>query len=200
MARDVKARLWAFVFYLEDWDDEAWKGVIDEWHVPCLVSPLHTDGGGKAHYHGLMVLDGPIAHTAALEMVSTLGCKHVEKVASRMSYERYLCHLDSPDKPKYDPAEIVCFGGAYPKFCVDEEYRDGFVQITKLIEQFGITVFADLNSMIAFDYPELLTCLARYSGHFYSVCRSRFDLARYGDNNTYVKSRRGFGYFFDKEV
>lgn len=199
MASEQKARLWAFIFYPESCPPD-WSNIVDGWHVPVVVSPLHdsdVDQNGelkKEHYHGLFEFDGPVTYSSVLELVSQLGCSHVEKVVSRMSYERYLCHLDSPDKYTYDVAEIKCFGGAVPKFVIEDGYRDGVLAITKLIEELGMVRYSDLSYTITTKYPELLDCLMRYTVHFNNYLRDRLDMSRYNaDNLSYVKSRR-FGF------
>lgn len=195
-------RLWGWLVYPEDYAsmDEI-KQLCADLHIPMMMSPVHKPEKGceKEHIHCMCVLNGNQTRKAMLEALEGFHVKHVEKIVSRIGYERYLCHLDDVDKIQYDPTDITCFGGAYPAFALEKEYRDGFVMVSKLIEQMGITVYADLASLVAFDYPELIESLNRYSAHFNNVCRSRFELAKWGNNVTYVKSRRSFGYFFDKE-
>lgn len=197
----VKARLWAFLLYPESMPGN-WKDILAGAHIPVLVSPLHdsdVDDNGeikKPHYHVLTIFDGPIPEMQLLDVLGDLNVKHVEKVISRMSYERYLCHLDNPEKYQYPIAEIQCFGGAVPKFCIDADFRDGFIAVTRIIEQQGFTVYADLSRYIAFECPEFIHVLDRYSSHFNNVCRSRFDCLHYNgfktDNLSYVKYRAVF--------
>lgn len=191
----ASGRLWCFEFYPESAPDN-WYEIIDSWIIPILVSPLHdcdVDDNGelkKPHYHALMCLDGPITYKTALGLAEQLGTHHVEKAISRAAYERYLCHLDSPTKYKYDVAEIKAFGGAVPKFAIDEGYRDGIIAITKLIEDLGIVRYSDLCYTITTAHPELLDAHVRYTVYFNNYLRDRLDLSKYhSDNLSYVKSR-----------
>lgn len=193
------SRNWAAVFYMDSCPAD-WPNIVADWHVPCLVSPLHdsdVDQNGelkKPHYHILFVFEGNKTFDQMVDMVSQLGVNYVEKVASRMGYERYLCHLDNPDKYQYDISEVKCFGGLKPKFLIDEEYRDGVIGLSKIIEEFGIVRYAHLSYLVATRYPEYMNALLRYTVHFNNYLRDRLDMTRYNsDNLSYVKSVR-FGF------
>lgn len=197
----MKSRLWAFLLYPESMPED-WQRRLTELYMPLLVSPLHdsdADENGelkKPHYHVLVILEGPVTDAYMLERLEPLGVKHLLKVASRLSYERYLCHLDNPDKYTYPVAEIQQFGGATPKFCIEEDFRDGFVALSRIIEERGFLLYADFARFVAFEAPEYCFTLERFSSHFNNVCRSRFDAYRYNANKTdkmsYVKFRTIF--------
>lgn len=200
----LKIRVGAFILYPESVPSD-WQEIIHSWHLPVLVSPLHdsdVDDNGelkKPHYHVLFWFDGPTTMSSVLEMVSPLGITYVEKVRAKSVYERYLCHLDDPDKFQYPIAGIQSFGGAVPSFLIESEFHDGFTALTRLIEDEGILLYADLARLIAFEYPESSDVLNRYSSHFNNYCRSRFDAVRFSDkmvkkpdNLSYVNFRVHF--------
>ena len=98
---------------------EEWQKLLAATHMKAFISPLHdrdTDNGGlikKAHYHVVIMTDGPITQNRANELIEPFcGTKSAEYIKSLRGYARYLAHLDNPDKAQYDPAEIVALGGA----------------------------------------------------------------------------------------
>lgn len=198
MAKKLSARLWAWIAYPESMPED-WQNIVEGWHIPVIVSPLHdcdVDSNGelkKPHYHMMCVLNGSCSIDKMLEITETICVRHVEKLLSRMSYERYLCHLDSPDKYQYDVAQVQCFGGIRPQFLLDEEFRDGAVALYRLIDSRGFTVFDDFCKCVFFEYPELLGALARYNSLFNNICRSRWEFVKYNgvnsDSLSYVKYR-----------
>lgn len=194
---DLKRKYWKCILYLDSLPDR-WTNYLDELGVPMLLSPLHDrdmdDGGNvkKAHYHLLMEFDGPTPYSQALELVSPLGVNLLKQSISRKRDERYWCHLDSPGKAYYDPADLVCFGGYSPKFLEDEYAADGISAIHDLVEDLGMIYYADLANEIVERHPDLLTCFLRYPAHFNNFMYSRERMASH-DNNTYVKSRRRLG-------
>lgn len=113
-----KTRNWAFVVYPESAPD-GWKDILADTHIPAFISPLHdrdvNENGEvkKAHYHIVIMTDGPITQKRANELIAPYnGTKSAEYVKSLRGYVRYLAHLDDPDKAQYDPAEIIALGGA----------------------------------------------------------------------------------------
>lgn len=88
------------------------KDIIEGWHVPCFVSPLHDrDSYGEekkeAHRHVLLMFDSLKTQDQARELFDQINGKGCEFVNSARSYARYLLHLDSPDKARYDRADLI---------------------------------------------------------------------------------------------
>ncbi len=113
-----KTRNWAFVLYPESAPD-GWQDLLADTHIPAFISPLHDrdiDADGvikKAHYHVVIMSDGPITQNRANELIEPFcGTKSAEHIKSLRGYVRYLAHLDNPDKAQYDPAEIIALNGA----------------------------------------------------------------------------------------
>lgn len=113
-----KTRNWAFVVYPESVPD-GWEELLANTHIPAFVSPLHdsdADENGelkKPHYHVILMMDGPITHKRANEIIAPFGgTQSAEYIKSLRGYVRYLAHLDNPEKAQYDPAEIVTINGA----------------------------------------------------------------------------------------
>lgn len=152
MASPSRFRNWFFVAYPESMPAN-WKEIIEETHVPCLVSPLHDrdlreDGSFKtAHYH-ILVMYGNVKtlkqfqedfltplHTSVYQVARDLG-----------GCARYLCHLDNPEKTKYEIGKVQAFNGAMLEevmFSSGAEY-DCIATIMKFCEENQIYQYWDL--------------------------------------------------------
>ena len=113
-----KTRNWAFLVYPES-APEDWKNLLADTHIPAFISPIHdrdVDEDGvikKAHYHIVIMNDGPITQKRANEIIEPFcGTKSAEYVMSLRGYVRYLSHMDDPDKAQYDSSEIIALSGA----------------------------------------------------------------------------------------
>lgn len=115
---NVRTRNFASVVYPESAPDN-WLETLADFHIEALVSPLHdkdinptTGEIKKPHYHVMIMYSAP--HTreqarALLEQIGGVGC---EIVNSTRGTARYLCHLDNPEKARYNIAEVKEFSGA----------------------------------------------------------------------------------------
>lgn len=114
-------RNFATIVYPESCPDN-WLDILSSEAVPAFVSPLHdsdryTDGDKKGeiekpHYHVLLMYDGVKTNDQVTEFVKTFGGVGLKIVQSIRGYARYLCHLDNPDKFKYDTEKVICLGGS----------------------------------------------------------------------------------------
>lgn len=119
MAKDGSGRTrnFATVVYPESAPDN-WISILEELKIPCFISPLHdsdtTDQGEikKPHYHVLFMFDSVKTTAQAQEVIDQIAGVGMEKVSSLRAYARYLCHLDSPDKVKYDIGNVLALSGA----------------------------------------------------------------------------------------
>ena len=118
MADSKRFRNWAFVIYPES-APENWMQILDDLHVPCLVSPLHdkdinADGTPKKpHYHIMLMFEGVKTSSQVKDIsINMLNGVNPISIASTRAYGRYLIHLDNPEKHQYSRLEIRSFGGA----------------------------------------------------------------------------------------
>lgn len=191
---NVKKRNWTFCMYLDS-APEDYLSVIDQWNVPVLLSPIHnmdvlSGRSGelvKPHRHGMICLDGPTPYSSVMEFVRDVGCKIIFPVRSVKSMERYMCHLNNPEKYQYPIEELLTFGGYEPQFLGDEFDGDGIKAIIQFVEENGIIVFADLMTQIFYNLPEYGPCFNRYQSLFNNYCASRERMAKKCDNGSYVK-------------
>lgn len=121
-AKDKKTRTWTFVVY--PYVDETngapknWRLILDDLHIPWIESPLHdkdTNPDGeikKAHWHIMLIFDGPQRYTAAKAIADRLNSPVPQSVASGKGMVRYMIHLDNPEKFQYERSEIIGHSGA----------------------------------------------------------------------------------------
>lgn len=113
-----RTRNWATVVYPESCPDN-WLQILEEFHVPFLVSPLHdsdisADGQEKkSHYHVLLCFDSVKTSDQALDIFNSVNGVGCEKVSSLRGYARYLCHLDDPDKTQYSIEDVYAYREDY---------------------------------------------------------------------------------------
>ncbi|MCI5549131.1 replication protein (plasmid) [Limosilactobacillus reuteri] len=114
---DERKRNWSFIVY-PDSAPKKWQSVLADYHVPFIVSPLHSkdrkDDGTfkKAHYHVLILFSGKKSYNQVKQITDKLSSPIPEAVASTKGLVRYFAHLDNPEKAQYDPSEIKGFCGA----------------------------------------------------------------------------------------
>lgn len=112
-----KTRNWVTVLY-PDSAKEGWRDILRGWCCQAFVSPLHDrdanpDGEQKKpHWHLLVMMDGPKAHSLMEKRFSELGGVGCQPCNSARGYARYLCHLDNPEKAQYSVDQVEAFGGA----------------------------------------------------------------------------------------
>lgn len=97
---------------------ENWQDILNESHVPCIISPLHNldvDINGeikKEHYHIELLFDSVKTLEQAQKIFDSIGATKCQPINSLRGQTRYLCHLDDLDKHPYDTSEVVCLNGA----------------------------------------------------------------------------------------
>lgn len=170
-------RNWGLIAYPDSLPDN-WLNIIQSFHVPVLISPLHQpdqdqinpDEPGecayKPHYHIVFTFDGVQTLDQVSAMVQPLNCTRPFRLFSRNGYIRYLIHLDNPDKPKYEKMDILVFNGAEDAF--HEAFDIGEYDTTKVIEEMnkyildtGICEFVDLYE-VACDRPKWAYVLNKF--------------------------------------
>lgn len=113
-----RTRVFACVVYPES-APEDWIKKIRDSCIPCFISPLHdqdvneSDGEiKKPHHHVLTMYDGVKTPEQYEEFRNSFGGVGMEFVQSVRGYARYLCHLDNPEKHRYNIDDVIQTGGA----------------------------------------------------------------------------------------
>lgn len=150
-AGPARARNYTTIVYPES-APENWLDILDQQHVPALVSPLHDrdvnpDGEPKKpHWHVLVMFDGVKTVSQAKNLFEQIGGVGCQKVNSIRGSVRYLCHIDNPEKAQYKPKDVKSFCGVdYSEICALPS--DKYVLIKNILafcEENDVINFADL--------------------------------------------------------
>lgn len=112
-----RTRNYATVVYPES-APEDWQELLTGQLVPAFISPLHDQDNNptgevkKAHYHVMIMFEGPKTRDQAKEIFDRIGGVGCEIVQSLRGYARYLCHLDNPEKAQYSVDNVRSLCGA----------------------------------------------------------------------------------------
>lgn len=166
---------WASLVYpSSDNFKQNWLEIIGELKIECLVSPLHDkdlNPNGtpkKAHYHVVVMFPSMKTREQAREVFDTFDGVGEERVASIRGYGRYLCHLDNPEKVRYNPDEVLQFGGVDYRTIISL-VTDKYVALSEILD------FCDANCIVF--YSDLIRwCRANRFEWFRVLC----------DGGTYV--------------
>lgn len=113
-------------------------------NLSCAISPLHTDGEGKPHYH---VLTGPISNHHR-SVLSRLKATIICPTSNPISYYRYLWHDPSlgektEGKKVYKEEDIIiCKGFELPK--PKEDYSATLYDIINIIYNNNLGTLTEL--------------------------------------------------------
>lgn len=185
-----RTRNWGTIVYTES-APENWKTILEEQHVPALVSPLHDmdiDANGeikKEHYHVMLMFNGVKTAEQAHDIFTLIGGVGTEEIKSVKAYARYLCHLDNPDKAQYNTEDVLYFSGADYGNIIHLS-TDKYSAIGEMIE------FCIENDIVS--YAELLLFAKNNRNDWFRVlCDNgtitivQFLKSRYWETNRYYK-------------
>lgn len=172
--KDTRTRNFATVVY-PDSAPADWREVLDSYHVPALISPLHDrdvmpDGTAKkAHYHVMVMYEGKKDYEKQVKpMFDAIGAVGREMVSSTRGYARYLCHLDDPNKAPYSPSDVVSLGGADYQTLISSPSDDLRVlgEIIDFLDSAKIYSFAEFITVIRASHPDWFGLVALSKGWF----------------------------------
>lgn len=159
----VRRKFWTFVIWPKDedinnFDDFAKHEFRKELCkslgnaiIPAVISPVHDqdvkeDGTlAKPHCHVVIFFDSPQRFKFVLKFLQyRLGMdriKYVEPVYSMPAMNRYLCHIDNPEKVLYDVEDVITLNGASyvledetaSELVVNTIINNGFTSITSCL-------------------------------------------------------------------
>ena len=138
--KNVKKRNWAFVLYPESAPNN-WLDLLQQTGLQFCVSPLHDkdlnadDTLKKAHYHIILIYDGPTTYNNVRQLTEILGQPIPQPLEQVRGYYRYLTHKDNPEKYQYDEKDILSFNGFSIKDFIELTSSE-VMQIKKSIQQF----------------------------------------------------------------
>lgn len=150
--KNIKKRNWAFVL----WPDSApinWYDILQESGLLFAISPLHDkdlnpdNSIKKAHYHIIMVFDGPTTFNNALNVAKRVGANTVQPLEQIRGYYRYFTHKDNPEKYQYNDNDITTINGFNINNYIELTYTEVnklLLQIQYLIREKHIMEYSDL--------------------------------------------------------
>lgn len=183
MADDTKSRYATFLVYPES-APEDWRKILKDSHGCYAISPLHApdEDNKKPHYHVIYRHGSPVRLSALIDAIpdSVPANGHVERVPAPRGLQRYLIHLDDPEKEQFE-------GGASAIDVLNGFPLDLSRDFSKAeLQQFRTAIFATIRENGMTEYSELLDWL---------MDCGEVDLLDYASNhtilfNTYLSSRR----------
>lgn len=108
----------------------------------------------KSHRHCLIRLDYSAVFSTWKNLLAPLDVDYCEPVHSYRKYVRYMCHLDNPEKTKYDPSDVINLGGLdisclYEKTDRDREYIE--LRILNTIAKFKCKDVTMLQNILYYE-------------------------------------------------
>lgn len=150
-----KIRYGAFLVY-PDSAPEDWKQILKDSHGSFAISPLHEPGDGeKPHYHVIYKHGSPVTIEALASCIPAAVPANglVEPVTAPRNYQRYLIHLDDPDKQQFSGSECIEVLNGFPLDLTRDYSKAELLafrhKIQALIREFDIFEYADLLDYLA---------------------------------------------------
>lgn len=182
MAGKTKSRYFDFIVYPESAPDD-WMGMLRRSHCAFAVSPLHEPDGEQAKPHHHVVYysgQGPVTLQAAMAKIPSEvpANGYVEMTASSSGYQRYLIHLDDPDKQQWpEGSNAITVIGGFPldltrELSKSERWRVR-EQLLTIIRENGVIEYADfIFGLQDLGDPDLLDYACTHTLLFEGVIRS----------------------------
>lgn len=153
---NVKKRYWAFVLYPES-APEDWKDQLRKTGLQGEISPLHdkdidpTGEPKKPHYHVILAYGNPTTFNNVKGLTDRLGQPIPIPLDSVRGMDRYLTHMDNPDKYQYDRKDVETFGGFNILDFVELSQSEKLalkVKVMDIVREAGITEYAELLELL----------------------------------------------------
>ena len=180
VSKDERVRNFATVVYPES-APENWIDILNEYHVACLISPLHNRDIDpdlnikKPHYHVLIMFEGKKNYETQVKPIfDSIGGVGREYVQSIRGYARYLCHLDNPEKYQYSPSDVRSLAGAdyFSIIELPEDTNKILQEIESWIMENNCIYYYDLSNFARMYKPEWHRVLIHNSIHIIYFMRS----------------------------
>lgn len=207
MSKQRRSNLWICVFYPDDSAPEDYEDIIQSWHLPVLLSPIHDadlnadSSEKKKHIH--LMIDFGSGQNKSFDQVKNitdqLNGTNPIICQNRSAMIRYFVHKDNPEKHQYEINDLKTFGG-FEYVAAFENYSNE-LQIYKFIEDIIfdniIYNYAVLcRYMIQHGYQYEYNFLRKHTLHFKALLDGQFQMITSGrqiltdsktDLNEYVK-------------
>lgn len=174
-----KARAFTSVFYPESVNLVDVIEKLDNEHIEYIISPLHDkdknpDGTlKKAHYHLMIIYDGPRSWIQGSDLLHQLGGVGCQVVQNQRLLARYFCHMDNPDKFRYQEEDVIAYGIDYHELI---QSASDVVQLKKDVVNFvrenKIVSYSELVNYCLDNNTDWFKCVTENTIFFRSYLRS----------------------------
>lgn len=112
-----RSNLWCCVIYPGDSAPDNYMSIIDGWHIPVLLSPIHDkdlnadDTEKKIHQHLLIYFSSLKSYNQVIKYTDQLNGTIPIIVHDCNAMIRYFIHKDNPEKYPYDINDLIPFSG-----------------------------------------------------------------------------------------
>lgn len=160
-----RARAWTAIVYPESAVD-GWLDILRDQLVECLVSPLHdkdvlpTGEPKKPHHHVVLSFKNPTTYSKACEVFEAIGAvvppEDTCRVKDFRQMARYLCHLDQPDKYRYQMQDVTSIGSIdYQSLCMSAADEDDMLdQIFEAMDEYALDSYPKVVRFTKEQHPE----------------------------------------------
>lgn len=156
MSKVVKKRYWLFEVY-EESAPEDWREQLKSTHCCFAYSPLHEpdEQDAKPHYHVIFYSPGPITYENAKDIIpeKVPANGHIEWAKSPSGSQRYLIHLDDPEKQQFpDGPKAITVMNGFPLDLTREFSKAEKMELRRrvldFIQSYDIVEYSDLVYML----------------------------------------------------
>ena len=167
-----RARAWTAILYPES-AAENWLDVLRDQLIVCLVSPLHdndvlpTGEKKKEHYHLVLSFKNPTTYEKACEVFAAVNAvvppEKEAKVKDFRQMARYLCHLDQPDKHRYEMTDVISIGSIdYQTLCMSAADEDAMLdEIFEAMDEYYLDSYPKVVRFTREKHPDWKTLVYR---------------------------------------
>lgn len=191
MSKQRRSNLWICVFYPGDSAPEDYEDIIQGWHLPVLISPVHDadlnadQSEKKKHIH--LMIDFGSGQNKSFDQVKNITdqLKGTSPIIcqNRSAMVRYFVHKDNPEKHQYEINELKTFGGF--EYAAAFENYSNEIQIYKFIEDliydnmlYNYAVLC--RYMVSKGYQYELNFLRKHTLHFKALLDGQYQLITSG--------------------
>lgn len=146
-----RSNVWAFIIYPGDSAPDNYLNIIESWHIPALVSPIHDkdlnadETEKKKHIH-IMLYFGKGANKSFVQVkqYSDQLCGTIPIIINNTNAMiRYFIHFDNPEKHQYKRSDLICISGfeindAFESYTNESMYYDFIEEWIKEYDVYNI--------------------------------------------------------------
>lgn len=189
--KEKRSNLWICIVYPGDSLPENYEDIINSWHLPVLISPIHDadknadDSEKKKHIH--LMIDFGSGQNKSLNQVQSFTDQLKGTVPmichSRSAMIRYFIHLDNPEKSQYSIDDFKKFGGfdfkgAFDSFTSEDQLYRFLENIIYDNAIFNYAVLLRYLNELHMNYEAMF--LRKHSLHFKALIDGQYHLIQSG--------------------